>query len=210
SREALMIAAALLSRAFTHAQLYEWNEFAYHAISEVAILFIGIFSTMAPALQWLDQNANSMPLRTPGQYYFTSGALSSVLDNAPTYLTFLHAELSQVDPNLIDQAAVELARMGRDKTLNVRPDLTPPEVHGAVSAMVQYHGGDVLRGQINADELKVAFLIGVPQGNALIVAISLGAVCFGGCTYIGNGPNFMVKSLADAAGATTPTFFGYV
>ena len=49
---------------------------------------------------------------------------------------------------------------------------------------------------------------GVPE--ALLVAISLGAVFMGANTYIGNGPNFMVKSICDEAGFTTPSFFGYM
>lgn len=44
----------------------------------------------------------------------------------------------------------------------------------------------------------------------LVVAVSLGAVFFGAMTYIGNGPNFMVKAIADAAGVKTPSFFGYI
>lgn len=43
-----------------------------------------------------------------------------------------------------------------------------------------------------------------------LIAISLGAVFFGAMTYIGNGPNFMVKSIADRAGIHMPTFFGYL
>jgi Na+/H+ antiporter NhaD/arsenite permease-like protein len=41
------------------------------------------------------------------------------------------------------------------------------------------------------------------------VAISVGAVFMGANTYIGNGPNFMVKAIADAAGYRMPSFFGY-
>jgi len=43
-----------------------------------------------------------------------------------------------------------------------------------------------------------------------LAAISLGAVFFGACTYIGNGPNLLVKSIADAAKIRTPSFFGYI
>lgn len=46
--------------------------------------------------------------------------------------------------------------------------------------------------------------------NLLVVAISLGSVFFGALTYIGNGPNFMVKSIAEAAKVRMPTFFGYI
>ncbi len=42
------------------------------------------------------------------------------------------------------------------------------------------------------------------------MAISLGAVFFGAMTYIGNGPNFMVKSIAESAGVRCPGFFGYI
>lgn len=43
-----------------------------------------------------------------------------------------------------------------------------------------------------------------------LLAISLGAVTFGAMTYIGNGPNFMVKSVAESAGVNMPSFGGYI
>lgn len=43
-----------------------------------------------------------------------------------------------------------------------------------------------------------------------LMAISLAAVFFGAMTYIGNGPNFMVKSIAEQSGIKMPSFFGYV
>ena len=42
------------------------------------------------------------------------------------------------------------------------------------------------------------------------MAISLGAVFFGAMTYIGNGPNFMVRAIAESSGLKMPSFFGYV
>jgi Na+/H+ antiporter NhaD/arsenite permease-like protein len=45
---------------------------------------------------------------------------------------------------------------------------------------------------------------------AILAAISCGAVFMGANTYIGNGPNFMVKAIADSAGYKTPSFFGYM
>ena len=42
------------------------------------------------------------------------------------------------------------------------------------------------------------------------LAISLGSVFFGANTYIGNGPNFMVKSIAESAGVKCPSFLGYI
>ena len=48
------------------------------------------------------------------------------------------------------------------------------------------------------------------QQPGLVIAVSLGAVFFGAMTYIGNGPNFMVKSIAESSGVRVPTFFGYI
>ena len=52
-----------------------------------------------------------------------------------------------------------------------------------------------------------AFIAEHPQ---YLLAVSLGSVFFGANTYIGNGPNFMVKAIADSSGAPTPSFFGYI
>ena len=90
-------------------------------------------------------------MREPWQFFWATGALSSFLDNAPTYLTFL-----------------ALAR-----GLHL-----PAEV------------------------------VGVP--NELLVAISLGAVFMGANTYIGNGPNFMVRAIAEERGVKMPSFGGYM
>ena len=49
---------------------------------------------------------------------------------------------------------------------------------------------------------------GVPQ--EILRAISLGSVFFGAMTYIGNGPNFMVKAIAEQEGVKMPSFFGYM
>ena len=48
------------------------------------------------------------------------------------------------------------------------------------------------------------------QKPGFVIAVSLGSVFFGAMTYIGNGPNFMVKSIAHDAGVHCPSFFGYV
>lgn len=52
------------------------------------------------------------------------------------------------------------------------------------------------------------FIAKVPE--VLLKAISLGAVFFGAMTYIGNGPNFMVKAIAEENGIKMPSFFGYM
>ena len=43
-----------------------------------------------------------------------------------------------------------------------------------------------------------------------ILVDSVGAVFLGAMTYIGNGPNFMVKAIAEGAGVRMPSFFGYL
>jgi Na+/H+ antiporter NhaD/arsenite permease-like protein len=48
------------------------------------------------------------------------------------------------------------------------------------------------------------------NGAALLAAISLGAVFFGAMTYIGNGPNFMVRAIAEKSGVKMPSFFGFM
>jgi len=60
------------------------------------------------------------------------------------------------------------------------------------------------------ESVVVRSLIAHPADRKLVIAVSLGAVFFGAMTYIGNGPNFMVKSLAESLGVKTPTFFGYI
>ena len=126
------------------------NNFRWGPILEVAAIFIGIFLTMIPALKYLAQIAPSLPLNEVTFFVFTGG-LSSVLDNAPTYVTFF-----------------EMAR----------------ELGGEPAVAGVY--------------------------EPYLVAISLGAVFCGAITYIGNGPNFMVKAVADSADVKMPTFGGYV
>jgi Na+/H+ antiporter NhaD/arsenite permease-like protein len=126
------------------------QNFSFGPINEVAILFAGIFATMIPALVLLKQHSPALGLREPWQYFVVTGSLSSVLDNAPTYLTFLSAAQ-----------------------------------------------GLGLKGEV----------VGVPE--VYLTAISLGAVLMGANTYIGNGPNFMVKAIADAQGYKTDSFGTY-
>ena len=155
-REALMLAAAAGSYFTTNKSVHESNHFSFHPVKEVAVLFVGIFATMMPALDWLALNADKL-LGThpaPGIFYFGSGTLSSVLDNAPTYLSFLSA------------------LFGTSGTSDIH-------------ALLALH----------------------PK---FIIAISIGSVFFGANTYIGNGPNFMVKAIADQQKVHTPTFVDYV
>ena len=167
---------------------------------------------MVPALQWLEHNAEEkIRINRPGQFYFATGVLSAVLDNAPTYMTFLQMRLGELDDAQVREAASVLAGMeGRANLTYDAKLVTSPEVRGAVDAMIRYHDADVRNGTFRGEQLQIAFLLGNPRWNAFVVAISAGAVFFGACTYIGNGPNFMVKSIADAGGIKTPSFVDYV
>lgn len=156
-REAIMALAAVLSYKTTPKRIHESNDFNFAPIKEVAILFVGIFATMIPALEWLEHHAAQIGLQSVGQFYWGSGILSSILDNAPTYLNFLSA------------AQGLFGAGGQTAT-----------VQELLSTHPQY-----------------------------VKAISVAAVFFGAVTYIGNGPNFLVKSIADQSKAKTPSFFGY-
>ncbi len=150
-REVAIVALAVASYVRTDRELHKANRFTFHPILEVAALFAGIFATMLPALHILQARGAELGVREPWQFFWATGALSSFLDNAPTYLTFL--ALAQ--------------------SLHLPADV-----------------------------------VGVP--NALLTAISLGAVFMGANTYIGNGPNFMVRAIAEERGVKMPSFGGYM
>jgi Na+/H+ antiporter NhaD/arsenite permease-like protein len=181
-REITMIGAAVASYFTTKRKIHERNEFNFIPLKEVVILFAGIFATMVPALDWLELNAGSIGVTTLAQFYWGAGVLSSFLDNAPTYLSFLTAAFGLHGLN-VDNAAHMEAMLGM---------LSPHDLAHLKtlhSSMVQ---------PITSYSWKY------------IQAISAGAVLFGANTYIGNGPNFMVKSIADQAKVKMPTFIGYM
>ena len=134
------------------------NGFTFGPIKEVALIFAGIFATMIPALYILEQKGAALGIIKPWQFFWATGLLSSFLDNAPTYLTFLSVA----------------------KGLNLPNDL-----------------GFTLND-------------GTGLSAAVLAAISCGAVFMGANTYIGNGPNFMVRSIAEESGVKMPSFFGYM
>jgi len=206
-REAVMAGAAVGSWLTTKKEVHEANHFNFHPIQEVAILFVGIFATMMPALDWLQANAGKLGLSTPGFFYWGTGLLSSCLDNAPTYLSFLSASFGMfIDPQLVEQ----VRHLQEIRALEISPTGLAPEVANTVLALQKYHAARVSAGNVGVEEIEVAFLLGNSRFNQFIVAISIGAVFFGANTYIGNGPNFMVKAIADQHRVRTPSFFGYV
>lgn len=85
---AAMAGVAFVSYRLTTKSLHERNEFSFGPIVEVAVLFAGIFIAMVPALLILEGQGAKLGVNQPWQFFLTAGALSSMLDNAPTYLTF--------------------------------------------------------------------------------------------------------------------------
>jgi len=168
-QEAAMTGIALLAWFTTSPANRASNRFSFAPIIEVAVLFAGIFVTMAPALLILNAWGQgqrevlglTFGLSEPWQFFWATGALSSFLDNAPTYLTFT---------------------------------ATAAGMH-----------------QLPVDgRFLAAYMEQGPKAIELLAAISCGAVLMGANTYIGNGPNFMVKAIAEESGVKMPSFFGYM
>jgi Na+/H+ antiporter NhaD/arsenite permease-like protein len=208
-REAIMLAAAAASYRLTPRPVHEANHFNFEPIREVAILFIGIFATMMPALDWLQAHARDFGQPTPGLFYWASGALSSVLDNAPTYLSFLSAEMGMFAPAELVRAVQDALAQGAPHAVSGSVT-NSPEVLAALEVLNGQFAAEVAAGNVPVEHIQIAELLGMPKYNRFIVAVSIGAVFFGACTYIGNGPNFMVKSIAEHQKAHAPSFLGYV
>jgi Na+/H+ antiporter NhaD/arsenite permease-like protein len=159
-RTGAILALGALSWAWTDPLIRERNGFSWGPIAEVAKLFAAIFICIIPALAIIGAgekgvaapllaqlNANGQP--QDGMYFWVTGLLSSVLDNAPTYLLFF-----------------------------------------------SFAGGD-------------SAVLQTAQASTL-GAISAGAVFMGALTYVGNAPNFMVRSIVARSGRRMPSFFGYM
>lgn len=158
-REIAMIVLMVASLLTTSKQVrYVDNKYTWAPILEVAALFIGIFTTMAPALIFLKENAANLGLTHIWQYYYSTGLLSSFLDNTPTAVAF-HSMATGLSPEIMAS-------------------------------------------------MDTNIVAGIPE--LLLKAICIGAVFFGAMTYIGNGPNFMVKAIAEENKIDMPSFFGYM
>ncbi|RME39524.1 MAG: sodium:proton antiporter [Planctomycetota bacterium] len=160
-RELAMLVFVALSLKCGDPRIRAANGFNYHAILEVAALFIGIFICMQAPIEILRGSGETLAkvLKSPTHFFWATGALSSFLDNAPTYVVFFETAET----------------------------LTPA---GAEHAVRLLDGGAV--------------------DLMMLTAVSLGAVFMGAMTYIGNAPNFMVKSIAEQSGVKMPSFFGYM
>ncbi len=207
-REGLMAAAAAASWFGTKKQIHEANHFNFHPLREVAILFIGIFATMMPALDWLQLHARELSSPSPALFYWGSGALSSFLDNAPTYLSFLSAAIGLfIDPQVVESVQ-QLA--GNHATQAAAIQTYSETIQQAFAALHRYFPNELASGSVSSEHVQAAFLVGNSGLNAYIVAISIGSVFFGANTYIGNGPNFMVKAIADHQKVHNPGFLGLI
>lgn len=209
-RELLLVAAAAGSYFLTPRSVHESNDFNFHPVKEVGILFVGIFATMMPALDWLSTNAKELGSPSPTFFYFGSGILSSVLDNAPTYLSFLSAIFGAfIDRDMVAQVQHLIQTGGADLSVYVHGDHAE-QVRQTFAALQKYHGDQVASKKVGVEEIQIAFLLGNLAYNKFILSISVGSVFFGANTYIGNGPNFMVKAIADQSGVKTPSFVEYI
>ncbi|HSQ77117.1 MAG TPA: sodium:proton antiporter, partial [Bacteroidota bacterium] len=206
-REILMFLAAVGSYYSTKDDIHRRNDFNFLPIKEVAILFLGIFATMIPALDWLEANATVIGINSAGQFYWATGVLSSFLDNAPTYLNFLSAQIG-LFVNADTVQAIQQLVQAKAGVLTAIPPNVPPDVLSTYQELLRYHYNLVAAGSVPFSDIAVCYIIA--NHPLHLEAISLGAVFFGACTYIGNGPNFMVKSIADQAGVDCPSFFGYL
>ncbi|MDA8156866.1 MAG: sodium:proton antiporter [Actinomycetota bacterium] len=164
-RDGLILVMLALSAFFTPVSIRDENEFTWYPLKEVAVLFAAIFITMAPCLDILSAGPKGhlgfimAGLNGPRHYFWAVGILSSLLDNAPAYLAFLHSALGVFYPGQSGASAVSM----------------------------------LIRGH-----------------PAYLKAISAGSVFFGAFTYIGNAPNFLVRSISEEAGIDMPGFFGYL
>jgi Na+/H+ antiporter NhaD/arsenite permease-like protein len=209
-REVIMLAAAAGSYFATRKQVHESNEFNFQPIKEVAILFAAIFATMMPALDWLQANAARLAAPTASLFFWGSGTLSSVLDNAPTYLSFLSAAYGAfATPDSVAAIVAYVQNHGADLHA-VGGGPYAEQICQAVAALQHYYPRELAAGSITSEHAQMALLLSNPVYARCLKAISIGSVFFGANTYIGNGPNFMVKAIADQQKAHTPTFLGYV
>jgi Na+/H+ antiporter NhaD/arsenite permease-like protein len=141
----------------------ELNAFTFNAMIEVAVLFMGIFITMVPAICLLKAFGAETGVKHAWQFFWMSGGLSSFLDNAPTYATYFAL------------------------------------------------GQGVTKGLLaSGANLPVVATTTGPIAEHILIAISAGSVFMGANSYIGNAPNFMVKTICEEAKVKMPSFFGYM
>jgi Na+/H+ antiporter NhaD/arsenite permease-like protein len=90
-REPLMVLTAVRSYLATPNRIREANNFSFSPLKEVGWLFLGIFGTMIPVLEYMEHAAGKLGLTSDLAFFWATGLLSALLDNAPTYLAFFAA-----------------------------------------------------------------------------------------------------------------------
>jgi Na+/H+ antiporter NhaD/arsenite permease-like protein len=159
-REIMQFGVVYFSYKHASKEILEYNEFDFEPIREVAYLFLGLFATMIPALEWVAYEAAVLGEKlNAGIFYWATGVLSGFLDNTPTFINFLSAEMG---------------KFGME-----------------VNSVQQVHEFSLLH-------------------PLYLQAIGIASVFFGAMTYIGNAPNFMVKSISERSGIKMPSFFGFM
>jgi Na+/H+ antiporter NhaD/arsenite permease-like protein len=159
-QEGLLCALAVASYLATPRAVHESNHFSFRPMAAVAIVFFGIFVAMTSPLLLLNSHGDELGIAAPWQFFWATGGLSAVLDNAPTYLSLTAVAAGQA-------------------------------------------------GVSTDDPQYLADLLAVDGGAARLAAISCGAVLMGCLTYIGNGPNLMIKEVAEHRGIAMPNFLVY-
>lgn len=154
----LQLTVLLISWACTKPTTYRNNGASIAPMVEVATVFLALFVTMPDALAVLHTQAQSFGALSQETFFWLTGSLSAVLDNAPCYLAM--ATLAQAQLHLDGPSLTELASSA--------------------------------------------------GGGQLLLAIAAGSVTMGAMTYVGNGPNLMVRAVAQEARLQAPSFVGYL
>jgi len=105
-REAIMLVAAVGSYFTTPKSVHWANEFSFAPVKEVGWLFLGIFLTIVPVLDYMQLHARDLAIDTPAKFYWVTGGLSAVLDNAPTYIMFFAGALGHAGLGIESPTAV--------------------------------------------------------------------------------------------------------
>jgi Na+/H+ antiporter NhaD/arsenite permease-like protein len=196
-REAIQLGLAGLSLVLSSHWIRRANAFCFVAIMEVAVLFFGIFICMQAPLQILSVKGGEMVryaeektgLRETQILFWTAAALSCWLDNAPTYVVFFEIGKS-LHPRTERELLAQVNEKGEPRWQRESKFLTSHEWVDGSKRLIPVFGG---------------FLY-----HTHLIAIAIGTVFIGGMTYIANGPNFMVKAIAEQSRVKMPSFFGYM
>jgi Na+/H+ antiporter NhaD/arsenite permease-like protein len=181
-RDLILIVMGLLSLKLTRKEIRKNNEFSWGPILEVAYLFAGIFMCILPALAMLRAGAN-------GHLDFIINAVKE-----PWHYFWITGVLS----SFLDNAPTYLTFFN---TALGSLQLTEAQIAEALR-----YSHDALIQHGFAEDLVQKMETFSPY----LKAISTGAVFMGANTYIGNAPNFMVRSIAEEQGIRMPSFFGYM